>query len=102
MKTWKSKDPDDVLEYPLDWADQMTEDSDTIASYDPFVESGDVEVMAASNVDGLGDAPSFTATTTLVWLEGGTAGTEAVVVNRITTTGGRQYDHSRKIKIKEL
>lgn len=106
MKTWKAKDPNDILEYPLDWADQMAEDQDTLASYEAFVsvetDDGTLVVMDGPNGEGLGEAPDFTDTTTKVWLSGGTAGVEYIVVNRVTTAGGRQYDHSRKIKIKDL
>lgn len=96
MASWPAKDPDDVLDYPLSWAKQMAKDSDTIASYDPFVSVGTVEI-----VTGGGKEPSFDDTNTLVWLTGGEAGETCEVVNRITTAAGRQYDHTRKIKIKE-
>jgi hypothetical protein len=106
MKSWKPKDPDDVLDYPLSWAAQMAQDADTIASYEAFVsadtDDGSLVVMQAANGEGLGAAPSFTDTATNVWLSGGTAGVTYEVVNRITTAAGRQYDHTRKIKIKEL
>lgn len=95
MKPWPAKDPDDIKDYGLNWSKQMTLDADTIASYDPFIESGSVAI-----VDEPGKIPSHTDTHTSVWLSGGELGEECVIVNRITTTGGRQYDHSRKLKIK--
>lgn len=97
MLTWPAKDPDDILDYPLSWAKQMALDTDTIASYAPFIESGSILIDTAA-----GHASSFTADKTLVWLKGGTPGEVCIVVNRIVTAAGRQYDHSRKIKIKEL
>jgi hypothetical protein len=93
---WPEKDPDDELDYSLSWADQMTIDTDTIASYEPIVAEGDIEIVMD-----LGKTPSHDDTLTLVWLRGGTAGTTCQIVNRITTTEGRQYDHTRTIKIKE-
>lgn len=96
MASWPAKDPDDVLDYSLSWAKQMAKDSDTIASYAPFVASGNIEI-----VDDLGKTPDHDDTNTIVWLRGGEAGETCEVVNRIVTTAGRQYDHTRTVKIKE-
>lgn len=104
MASWPAKDPDDVLDYPLTWAKQMAKDQDTIAAYEPFIAAGSdgaLEVMTGPNTDALGDAPSFTDTATLLWLSGGTTGQSYLIVNRIRTAGGRQYDHTRTITIKE-
>jgi len=95
MASWPAKDPDDELDYSLTWAEQMAIDTDVIASYDPFVESGTCEI-----VTDVGKEPSHDDTLTLVWISGGEIGETCVIVNRITTGEGRQYDHSRKIKIK--
>lgn len=96
MASWPAKDPDDILDYSLDWSEQMEIDTDTISAYEVIIEQGTVEVD-----DSLGHGTSFDDTSTLVWLTGGTAGEECLVVNRITTAEGRQYDHTRKLRIKE-
>lgn len=44
---------------------------------------------------------SFTDTTTSVWLTGGTPGDSAKLLNHITTQGGREFDQTVTLKIKE-
>lgn len=86
--TWPSKDPDEVLDYDLDWSARLL--TDTIATSDWSVSDGvGLTIGAESN----------TTTTTKVWLSGGTLGTAYTLLNRITTTGGRTMDQSVKIKI---
>jgi len=97
MARWRSKDPNDILDYTLDWTRQMAKDTDTIAAYSITVEEGSVEVDEAS-----GHGTDFDDTTTVVWLMGGVAGEECVVVNTIETAEGRVYNRRRKLKIKEL
>lgn len=92
----RSKDPEDVLDYTLDWSEQMVQDGDTIASYTPTVVEGTCEISSA-----LGKTPSFDDDTTIVWIEGGEAGETCIINNHIVTAAGREYDHRRKIKIKE-
>ncbi len=95
MASWPAKDPDDILDFSLTWAEQMEIDTDTIESYEVIVEEGSVEVD-----DSPGHGTSFDDTTTLVWLQGGEIGETCRVVNRIVTNEGRQYDHTRTLKIK--
>lgn len=97
MASWPAKDPDDVLDYPLDWSEQMAiDDDDTIADYEVIIEEGTVEVDTTKATAGL----SFTDTETRVWLKNGTIGETCEIVNRITTAAGRVYDHTRTLKIK--
>jgi hypothetical protein len=96
FEKWPEKDPDDILDYSLDWSEQLTIDTDTIESYDVAVVEGTCEVLSTP-----GKSPSFTDTLTLVWIGGGEAGETCQIRNRIVTTEGRQYDHTRTIKIKE-
>lgn len=90
-KTWdRSKDPNEVVDYDLSWVDQMTEDTDTIASSTWTVPSG---ITKASE--------SNTTTRTKVWLSGGTAGLTYTLLNRVVTTGLRTFDQSVKLKMKD-
>lgn len=100
---WPDKDPDDELDYSLTWAEQMDIDTDTIARYAPFVvdDEDESDTTPVEIVQSLGKTPSFDDTNTLVWLSGGTAGKTYQIVNRIVTAEGRQYDHTRALKIKE-
>ena len=82
------KDPDEVLDYTIDWAAAIP--SDTIASSTWVVPAG---ITQAS------PSPSYTTTATTIWLSGGTAGTVYDVVNRITTSGGRTLERALQIRV---
>lgn len=90
-KTWdRSKDPNEVVDYDLSWSDQMTADTDTIASSTWTVPSGITK-----------DSASSTTTRTKVWLSGGTTGSTYTLLNRVVTAGGRTFDQSVKLKMKD-
>jgi hypothetical protein len=82
------KDPAAVLDYGIDWADWL--DGDTIASSAWTVDAGLTE-----------DSDSRTATTTTVWLSGGTAGVEYKAVNQIVTAAGRTDERTLTIMVRE-
>jgi len=87
--TWESKDPDEVLDYSLDWSTRLG--ADTISTSDwPDFPAG------LTN-----DNETNTTTTTTIWLSGGTAGNTYQLTNRIVTTGGRTYDQTVILFCKE-
>ena len=86
--SWPYKDPDEVLDYQLDWMARLA--GDTIASSTWIVPNG-----ITKNSD------SKTETTTTIWLSGGTIGASLSITNRIKTAGGRTMDQSVSLKIKE-
>lgn len=86
----RTKDPNEVVDYDLDWSDLMTDDTDTIATSSWTVPAGITK-----------DSSSNTTTRTKVWLSGGTAGETYTLLNRITTAGGRTLDQSVKLKMKD-
>lgn len=94
MLSWPSKDPNEVLDYQIDWADTtsprlVTGETLTASTY--TVPTGDVVI--ASN--------SFTAAgVTTVWLSGGTDGTLCMVLNRVVTSAGRTYDKTVRLRIR--
>jgi hypothetical protein len=92
--TWPAKDPNEVLDYQIDWADDdypRLEDDETLVTSDFSVVEGDVEI----------DTETFVATgLTTVWLSGGTSGTRCIILNRIVTSAGRTYDQSVKLRIR--
>lgn len=93
MLTWPTKDPDEVLDYELDWADPETPrlvSGETLLTSTWTVAEGDVVI------DSDAFAPTGLAT---VWLSGGTAG-QNVLLNRVTTSGGRTYDQSVKLRVR--
>ena len=85
---WDPKDPDEVLDYELDWSDRLT-DGDEISSASWLTPDG-ITV----------DSSSHTATVVTIWLSGGTTGETYTLTSRVVTTGGRTMDHSEKLKIK--
>ena len=90
---WPDKDPADVLDYGLDWSEQLAlvSPADTISSATWTVPAG-LTAGAQFVVGGV-------ATT---WLSGGTAGTDYTVTCRIVTAGGRTLERSVKLLVKEL
>ena len=87
-KYWPFKDPDEVLDYEIDWTNRL--ELDVIATSTFSITSGHVTV----------DSSSTTDVTTTVWLSGGTLGEVCEILNRIVTVGGRTMDQSVKLKIK--
>lgn len=83
-----TKDPDDVLDYHIDWAAWLN--GDTIATSSWLVPAGITK-----------DSDSNTDETATIWLSGGTASTIYQVTNRIVTAAGRTKDQSIWIAIQE-
>ena len=83
------KDPNDVLDYRVDWS-KWLRDGDTILVSEWIVPDG-IEMDSETN----------TNTTTIIWLSGGTTGRYSLT-NRITTAQGRQRDRTITIRVREL
>ena len=81
-----SKDPDETLDYIVNWATHLG--SDTISSSSWDAETG-VTV----------DSDTNTTTTATVWLSGGTLGEFYLVTNTIVTDGGRTLEQSIRIRM---
>ena len=81
---WPAKDPDEVLDYQLDWSARIADDK--IVSSEWIVPDG-----LTKRID------RFSDTVTTVWLAGGDDDTTYHIVNRITTDVGRIMDQSVKL-----
>lgn len=82
-----TQDPDDVLDYVIDWSDWL--DGDTIAS-------------SSWTVDGVTqDDDDNTTTTTTIWISGGTVGVIGSATNHIVTAAGREKDQTITFTIME-
>jgi hypothetical protein len=95
MIVWPVKDPDEVLDYGFNWNDTdrtpVLDTGETILTSSWAVVEGDVVI----------NSNSFIASGLVtVWLSAGTAGTACVIRNRVTTSGGRTYDQSAKLRIR--
>jgi len=82
------KDPDAVLDYPMNWADWL--DGDTISTSTWTVPDGITK-----------DSDSKTTSATTIWLSGGTAGLDYTLINHIVTAAGREDDRTIIIKVRE-
>lgn len=91
MASWSPKDPDEVLDYKIDWTDRMAS-NDTIATSTWTITETDGVLVKGTN--------SFTDTTTTVWLSAGTDGQTYELNNRITTSLLRTMDQTVRIRIK--
>ncbi|MDE2469201.1 MAG: hypothetical protein KGL35_10790 [Bradyrhizobium sp.] len=118
MQSWPIKDPDEVLDYDINWAMRLYS-ADELISYnaavalDPSkalpVDPATVVVPADTIATSTFTLPlgitstqaSFTNTKSKIWLSGGTVGASYEILNRITTAGGRTMDQTVKIKLKE-
>lgn len=92
MKNWPDKDPDEVLDYAIDWQPRLNQDDgsiDSIATSTWVVPAGLTQVTS-----------TFSGQNTVLWLSSGSLGETYSVTNRITTAGGRTMDQSVKLRIR--
>ena len=89
MHTWEPKDPDEVLDYRVRWTDAL-QDGETILTSTFIMAEGTVTKNSEA-IDG---------TETVLWLSGGTLGELCLITNRITTSMGRSYDETMRLRIR--
>lgn len=85
---WPNKDPDEVLDYSLDFSGRIG--TDTISTATWTVPAG---ITKASE--------STSGASATIWLSGGTADTWYSFNCRITTAGGRTLDQSVSLLVKD-
>lgn len=93
MLSWPTKDPDEVVDYSVNWGgdDPRLETGETLLTSVFAVDSGTVTI----------DSTEFVASgMATVWLSGGAAGETCVIRNRVTTSGGRTWDQSTRLRIR--
>lgn len=86
-------DPTAVLDYAINWASWPLQTGETITASTWTVPAGITQTTPA---------PSFTSTTTTIWLTGGTIGATYRLTNHVTTSGGRQDERSFDVTIADL
>jgi len=94
--TWPYKDPDEVLDYYVNWLGTADEPG-------PLYNIGDLIVSSTWEVPTgiVKDSDTFAPTGLVtIWLSGGTIGETYFFVNHITTQGGREFDKTVKIRVK--
>lgn len=85
-----TKDPDDVLDYSVDWTRWLDGDTVATSTWLASVPAG----LTPSNDD---EADGVT----VVFLAGGTDGVDYKVANRITTAGGRTVEVTIQIRVRD-
>lgn len=84
----KEKDPQAVLPYSINWTTWLGGETITASTW--TVAEGITK-----------DSDSFSGTVAIIWLSGGTAGTDYLVTNHVTTDGGREDDRSILILVRQ-
>jgi hypothetical protein len=82
------KDPAAVLDYTFDWSGYLTPLADLISTV-TWVTTGGITATTGTH----------TTNTATTFVSGGTAGTNATLTCRITTSGGRTDDRTITLKI---
>jgi hypothetical protein len=85
------KDPDETLDYTLDWTERMNATEHIEKS--EWIYEGPTELTVAYGLQ------PFDAHTTTIWLTGGVLGRTYVLVNRITTDEDRILDQTMKVRV---
>lgn len=85
--TWQFKDPDETLDYQIDWS--TTLGTDTISTSVWTVPVGITEASSAN-----------TTTTATIFLSGGTDGTRYDLTNTITTAGGLTHEYVASVFVR--
>lgn len=95
LNTLPPKDPSDRKDYGIEW---KFRDGDEIDSSAWTVQSGLTKI--ADPITSVMDP--FTSNFAIVWVEGGTAGTNYLAVNTIITIKGRILTKTITIRVKDL
>lgn len=90
MLNWPYKDPNEILDYTLDWSARLGNEDHIVSS--SWVSSS-TDVTMTQN--------SFTDTTSVLWLSGGIARKSYKFTNTITTFKGRTMEQTVGLKIDE-
>jgi hypothetical protein len=85
--SWPNKDPDEVLDYSLNWSARL--DGDTIDSVVWSFPAGITK-----------DSQALAGALASVFISGGTDGVAYLIGCRVVTAGGRTMDESVKLKVK--
>lgn len=85
--SWPAKDPDERLDYSIDWSKRLGTDRITTSTW--TVPTGITQ-----------DGALNTSKVATIWLIGGTLDQTYEITNRITTAGERTMEQTVKISIK--
>lgn len=83
------KDPDEKLDYAVDWSLWLANEGDTVGSVEWIVPTGITKVL-----------DSVVGGAAIIWLEGGTIGRDYDVTCRLTTDGARVKERTITIMVR--
>lgn len=83
------KDPSEVLDFTLDLTLPLTLDADTISGHTVTAPTGITK-----------DSDSATDLTVTAWLSGGTHGVDYPVIYQAVTAGGRTYERTIIVRVR--
>lgn len=95
------KDPQDVLDYAVDWnrsRDGAPDGTGMLAPSETITDS--TWVVQTGLTKEASPAPTSVAGKTTVWISGGIAGQRYEITNHITTSQGRQYDKTISVYVR--
>lgn len=101
MRTWPTKDPEEVLDYGFNWTprnigeDLITATTAQVIAGDVVVDDHSVGVVVDP------ETPCKAGQGTVTVLSGGTTGTQCQVKLHAITSSGRELEETLKIKIKD-
>lgn len=93
MPSYFQKDPNEVLNYTVDYAQQLTEDGGTTISSSTWT-------ISPSGLTQ--DSETESSTTATIWVSGGTEGQAYQVRNDVVTSGGQEYSRTIVVEVMTL
>lgn len=99
---WDNKDPNDVLEYSINWSNVL-ESSETISDVTHTVSTiTDDSNPLAIDTSKPSSGEIIEDEATKVWLMDGTAGKTYYVTSEIRTSASRVFNRKVKLKVRDL
>lgn len=92
------KDPTDTADFGINWRAIGVLDADDDIQSSSWGTPAPVDLTIEPTPPPTG----HDSETTAAWFSGGTPGTSYIIANTIVTTGGRTFQRSIRIKVKEL
>lgn len=109
MKSWPPKDPDEILDYDIDWTWRLYNATELALAQAQADAGQAVTIVPADSIASsqftlpvgiVANSSTHTSTATRVWISGGADGISYAILNEIVTAGGRTMDLTVKLKIK--
>lgn len=88
----RTLDPQETMDYSIDWQNDLGADTISTSVW-TFATDNPDSVLIKSN-------PTGTSTTATIWLTGGTSGVVYGIRNTITTAGGRTFERTARITVR--